>query len=293
MVPLMRVRGHPWTAPPARAIRYFVWQRIADWYNGRRDGRLGLPVVPGSMLETRPTGVLEEPTEGVGALRLGELRHHYRGAMEGELTRFLRFRDELSQRVEEADQRLETASSRLADLLVQREAVRRPPSADALTRRRLAEADHDAELVRRRRLSDHRRRVQEIEERCAAAEAELGRARQAVETYARMTRCRWDLTRIRARRLHEHAHRRANVYWRQLVRHHPRGDALNGLLATAGPDLPAWVSAENPPSAPSSGADHMNPHDADPPTRSHRLSEQENDRDRTVASPTATSNRGA
>jgi ABC transport system ATP-binding/permease protein len=283
---LTRDRGHPWTAPPARAIHYFIGHRIADWHNGRRDGRLGLPVVPARILELgRASDVIgdaQELDDGVGALKLKELRHRYRGAMEGELTRFLRFRDGMSPRISEAEERLTAAADRLAELRALRDEARRPSP--------------EAELARRR-LADHRRRLQDIEQRYAAAEEDRSRARQAVETLERTTSCRWDLARVRARRLHEHAHRRANVYWRQLVRHHPQGDLLNGLLATVGPDLPAWAMADAPVSLTRPESEHdVDQRDADHATRSHPFDEQDEQggrRDRLVASPTTAPNSGA
>jgi hypothetical protein len=48
---LKRVEGHPWPAPPTRAIRYPVVERLADWFAGRRDGVLGIPPVPVAVLD--------------------------------------------------------------------------------------------------------------------------------------------------------------------------------------------------------------------------------------------------
>jgi hypothetical protein len=128
--------------------------------------------------------------------------------------------------------------------------------------------------------------LRDLEQRYVAAETELSQARQVVETHQRTTQARWYLACIRIRRLYEHAHRRINVYWRQLVRHHPRGDLLNGLLATVGPDLPDWVSEDTPP--PIANSDSIASADAGHPTRSHQLHGLGDDHDPVVASSTTT-----
>lgn len=237
--------GHPWTAPPARAIRYPLTERLADSYAGRRDGRLGLPSVPAELLGVGPENpAAEAPVEaGVSTNRLEQIRHAHHGRMQGELNAFLKFREDMHARQIEAAGQVRAADAVVAKRRKEVEVARTVPSEPELGVCRLAETKHERspELVRRRRLGEHERHLQQAEERLAAAEADATKARVALDMVDSTVRNRWSLTVVRARRLHEHAQRRAHVYWRQLVRTHPQGDVLNGALARVGPDLPEWA----------------------------------------------------
>lgn len=242
--------GHPWTAPPARTVRYPLTERLADWRAGWRDGRLGLPAVPAELLDIGPGNpAAEAPAEfAVSTNRLEQLRHVHRGRMQGELNNFLRFSEGMYARQTEAAGQVRTAEAAVAKRRKEVEAARKAPSEPELAACRLAETMHERspELVRRRRLGEHERHLLRAEERLAAAEADAVKARAALDMLDRTVRGRWSLTVVRACRLHEHAQRRAHVYWRQLVRTHPQGDVLNGALARVGPDLPEWARKDAP-----------------------------------------------
>lgn len=245
-----RDAGHPWTAPPARAIRYPLTERLADWHAGRRDGRLGLPAVPAELLDVGPKSLAAaapEKTE-ISTNWLEELRHAHHGRMQGELNAFLEFSDGLYARQTEASGQMLAADAAVAKRREEVEKARKAPSEPELGACRPAETKHgrSPELVRRRRLGEHERRLHRAEEHLAAAETDAMKARAALDMLDRMVRGRWSLTVVRARRLHEHAQRRAHVYWRHLVQTHPQGDVLNGMLARVGPDLPEWARGDAP-----------------------------------------------
>ncbi|HEX6354214.1 hypothetical protein [Actinophytocola sp.] len=245
---LRRDDGHPWLAPPARAIRYSIVERLADWLTGRRDGLLGIPSVPAEVLDVGvgPGHAEAETAAEFSTHRLEQIRHHHHGRMEGERSAFLAFCDDLYGRQTEAEEQMRGAEVKVAALRHERATAGEPPSASALAVRRIAESDLSDELVRRRRLGEHQRRLRQVEERLTAAEEAAATARAAFDKIDRTVRGRWRLTLVRVHRLHEHAHRRANVYWRQLVRSHPQGDLLNGALARVGPDLPDWARDDAP-----------------------------------------------
>ncbi|MGH4025100.1 MAG: hypothetical protein ACRDRV_11025 [Pseudonocardiaceae bacterium] len=126
------------------------------------------------------------------------------------------------------------------------------PTGHQLGERRMAEDKHkrpDA-LVSSRRMAEHERA-----ERVAAREylddaQQLHSAEHDEAVAIAIIQKRRAVARIRAVRLYEHGWRRCATYWQQLIRSHPEGPRLNGLLELVGPELPGWAreqsATENP-----------------------------------------------
>jgi hypothetical protein len=224
-------------------------ERFADWRAGRHDGLLGLPSVPARLLDVGPDHpVADPPVDGeVSTVWLSGIRHDNAGRCEGERQMFLRYSESMYERLSRADEGAQKAEAALKERRDDVRMAKQEPTEAQLNTRRLAEdALSSPELVRRRRLGDHQRRLRAAEDRLAVAEADAATARAARDTLNRTVQGRWSLTVVRARRLHEHAQRRAHVYWRQLVRTHAQGDVLNGALARVGPELPEWARGDAP-----------------------------------------------
>jgi hypothetical protein len=162
--------------------------------------------------------------------------------MEDELNAFHAFCQDIHSRQIQAERRLRAAEAAAAALRHQRDSAGEELSETELGTRRTAEEHHSDMVVRRRRQAEHERRLRGVEQRLAAAEESAAAARAAFDEINRTVRDRWSLTLVRVRRLHEHAHRRANLYWRQLVRTHPQG----GPLARVGPALPDRLRDDAP-----------------------------------------------
>lgn len=232
-----------WTRRPYRPVRYGIVLRIADAYAGHRDGSGSLPLV--SPDEPGPVSEPGRPRARVATPRLEAIRHRTREQIEQE--RIALERDQARW-----TERLLTLAPRLAELTAEEErlrhrldAARSPLTPDELGRRRFAEGDRPDTLVRSRRLAEHNR----LESALAAGHVEaadrLGAARRSSATLEQLTTRRAAVARARSRRLHEHACRRGATYWQQLLRSHPAGPALNGLIDPIGPDLPGWVTDDD------------------------------------------------
>jgi len=123
------------------------------------------------------------------------------------------------------------------------------PVAPELDRRRYAEdlRQRPPTVSHARRRSDHTQAIATAGQSAHAAEE---RYRACLEEIARIKAHIAAEQRVcdaRIQRVREHMLRRTASYWRHLVRHHPHGPQLSGCLDPAGPDLPAWRPAGQPP----------------------------------------------
>lgn len=240
-----------WTQRPAQPIAYPLSRRIQDRYQGWRDGRKGVPMLPVDNV----TDIAEAPT--VATPKLEELRRLSRELIENE--RIGRDVDcaghaeqcrRLQGKVHSSSEVVDHARGHLDGLT-------KLGTDDEVQRRstELGRADRPDDLVRRRRRAEHARRV----ERAASAYesalrqldgllAEIAALDDAIE----MRRC---VAAARARRIYEHVWRRAAVYWHQLVIAHRNGPQLNAALRPTGPDLPAWAREDTPKAAAAEFAD--------------------------------------
>jgi hypothetical protein len=237
-------RRDAWTAPPARPCHYPLRERLRDQYAGYRDGRRGLPRVDAPTNENSG----EDLHPHVGTPKLEELRRIARASMA--LERLAAERDcaaIVNARNEAGARELVEQAEVFAMRLAQRSVDASPrPGENALTARRFAEVDHPESLVRTRRAADHERNRDALEAAYDSARRAASDARRAEAEIKKLVEARREAARIRAMQLHEHAWRRVAVYWRQLVRSHPDGAALNERLKPVGPDLPAWAQEPEP-----------------------------------------------
>jgi hypothetical protein len=229
-----------WIRRPAPPVRYRLPDRLADVYHGYRDGARGLPTVtvPGH-------GGDGVPIQGhVGTPRLEVLRRLTAERIAGELMQAQTDIVPLSVvAVPEALRLVAVSTERLRMTSAWYELVTGPPTDDQLSVRRLAEEEskRPEALVAARRLAEHRKRELAAEREHLSATEQAHLMQQRLMSANGMIEARMAIARIRAVRLYEHGWRRCATYWQQLVRSHPQGCSLNGLLEPVGPELPEWV----------------------------------------------------
>jgi hypothetical protein len=234
-----------WTRRPYRPVRYGIVVRIADAYAGHRDGSGGLPVVPPG--EPGAAAGPGHPGARMGTPRLEAIRHRTREQIEQERIALERDQARWTERLLALGPRLAELTTEEEILRGRLDAARASLSPDELGRRRFAEGDRPATLVRSRRLAEQDRRQAELAAEHVTAVDRLAAARRSAAVLEQLTTRRTTVARARSRRLQEHACRRGATYWQQLLRSHPDGGALNGRLNPIGPDLPGWVTDDDPP----------------------------------------------
>jgi hypothetical protein len=158
-----------------------------------------------------------------------------------------------------ASSRLAQAAELAESLWLRCEEAAKQLTEAELTERHQAELMHPEALVRARRRAARERRRAAAEAEYTAARREAESARQQVAAFDDLVARRWQVARIRAQRIHEHAWRRVAAYWRQLVRAHPDGPWLNGRIELVGPDLPEWAHDPNVPGADRRGSGAHDP----------------------------------
>jgi len=222
----VRTRSAP---TPARPWRYGLADRFADRWHARADARAGLPSAePG-----RPTGTA---TLEVLAQEFLAGAHRERQRLDEELAPLLEQAAQLTTRIAETELAVARATAALATwpvLLAE----------DQLRLRRAGETGTAADVVRARRAREYELQRRPLVHR----EADL---------YSQLTKLRVELTRLRSRvratevvgatrvrRLHAQVMRRISAYERHLVRCHPAGDRIGGVLAAQHPRVPGWVPA--------------------------------------------------
>lgn len=223
------VRSRRPAPTPARPWRYGLADRFGDWWHARADARAGLPSAePG-----RPTGTA---TLEVLAQDFLAGAHRERQRLDEELAPLLEQAAQLTTRITETELAVARATAALAAwpvLLAE----------DQLRLRRAGETGTAADVVRARRAREYELQRRPLVNR----EADL---------YSQLTKLRVELTRLRSRvratevvgatrvrRLHAQVMRRISAYERHLVRRHPAGDRIGGVLAAQHPRVPGWVPA--------------------------------------------------
>ncbi|GAA3300476.1 hypothetical protein Dvina_04255 [Dactylosporangium vinaceum] len=222
-----------WTARPAPPVPYRPHQRLADWFHGFRDGHKHLPVVVADG-EPVTDPVVTTPT-------IAALRHRAADQIEAERLLFLGQRQALAAAEQEAAADLGAARRRLDEATLKLDQSSVPLDDKDLLERRTAEGDRSDALVRQRRLAEHTKAAAKALREHANASKEHDRLVQQLGELQATLPLLHDVAASRVRRINEHALRRINAYWRQLVLSHPDGPRLNTELAVAGPDLPDWA----------------------------------------------------
>ncbi|MEV4412920.1 hypothetical protein [Catellatospora sp. NPDC049609] len=252
-----------WTGPPARPIRYGLWQRWADRRNGRRDASKGIPEVvvdekaqidaestlPGAdRYELVPASAAAmTPPAPVNTAYIGMLAGIFKQQAEEERIGYRERRGPLDSARQAKEKQLAELSELLAEHRRQLGAAGEPLDEAGRRVRRAVEIANDRPeyLSRRRRLSDHARELAKAEQRylrtltaCQKLAAEI------VDLHAQILAER-HVAVARVRRACAHAERRIAGYWRYLVLHHQQGPALNTQLRPAGPQLPSWLDFDD------------------------------------------------
>lgn len=201
--------------------------RVADWVQARADGRAGLP----SLEPGRPAGT---PTLETLAQDFLARSHRERLRVDVETTPLMESAAQLGTRIEEAERAVARAAEVLgrwpalldAEQLAQRRGGETLTAPDVVAARRAREYE-----AQRRPLADQEATLRQ---NLSAMRVELARVRSAV-------RARELVGATRVRRLHAQIMRRISAYERHLVRRHPAGDRIGGVLAAQHPRVPGWV----------------------------------------------------
>jgi hypothetical protein len=222
------------TIDPARnrtaPMRLSLREWLGLWWQGRVDGRRGLPGLPASGQPLATTPQVETLWRQVAELceteRLSELAD----------LAALDQRDRQVQRVlAAAEVRLTTAHADLA-------AFERLPL-DTGERRR-GEDGLDVCVVSRRRRREHGRELARLRRRVRRARDEVGAAQQEAQQQSDLREQRAAESRARARQHADRAERRLALYWRALVRRHPDRAELSEQWAMTSAPLPAWAGGD-------------------------------------------------
>ncbi|MEU5907873.1 ATP-binding cassette domain-containing protein [Micromonospora sp. NPDC047467] len=216
-----------------KPIRYGPFARGADWYQGWRDGRSGIPHRPrsrGHRVTTAHREVLIRRAQDAfdhEYLRMEALLFGAGQAMAGAEAR-KRGNTALLRRVE-------TENAELAHELTPEE----------LGRRRAGEKAADPRIVAdRRKREQHKRRMsmlalfRDAYREVTDAEVKLALARREAAVQR-------EVAYARVRRIHEHSHRRLAAYRRRLVRSHPDGAWVNQVMGVLDPEIPQWALPEH------------------------------------------------
>jgi hypothetical protein len=213
---------------------------MADMYYGYRDGVRGLPLVP----EAEVTGDAV-PEVQIGTPRLEVLRRQTADRIGGELLQATVDIARLSAlTLPETSAQAAVATERLRITTDSYARISKEPGEKELSIRRLAEDEkkRPEALVAARRLQEYRKREHAARRELLVAAEQLRMLQQRMTAITGVADARQTVARIRAIRQYEHGWRRCATYWQQLVRTHPQGGVLNGLLRPVGPELPAWVT---------------------------------------------------
>lgn len=221
-----------------KPIRYGPFARVADWYQGWRDGWSGIPHRP----RTRGHRVTTAHRE--------VLIRRAQDAFDHEYLRMEALLHGPGQTRVDAEARRQGSLAMLDRAEAENAVLSRPLSPADLAWRRAGEKVADPRIVaERRRREQHRRRmgvlgiVRDVRRELTDAESRLARAEHEVALQR-------EVTYARVRRIHEHTHRRLAAYRRRLVRSHPDGAWVNQVMGVLDPEVPRWAlpaRAEPPP----------------------------------------------
>jgi hypothetical protein len=222
-----------WDIKPHKPIYYGLVARLADRWAGAKDGRAGMPALPGAAaaagspaavtpyLEIRNRHFLDRSER--------ERRHHEHDAAD------------TCQQLQTVRQQIAAADAAVAEISKRLEELPAIPDATALASRNAVEQHADEALVRTRRQREHdavRGKVV-AQEREAVQAARLLRVEEA--RLAESVAARQRMLDCRVRQLHQHTLRRCGTYKRRLAHKHPDGTAVLPYLNLALPELPDWL----------------------------------------------------
>ncbi|MBB5112528.1 ABC-type multidrug transport system ATPase subunit [Micromonospora echinospora] len=216
-----------------KPIRYGPFARAADWYQGWRDGRSGIPPRP----RTRGHRVTTAHRE--------VLIRRAQDAFDHEYLRMETLLFGAGQTMVGAEARKRGSLAMLRRAEAESAALGRELTPEELGRRRTGEKAADPRIVAdRRKREQHKRRtgvltmIRDIHREVTDAEVQLARA-------GREATVQREVAYARVRRIHEHTHRRLAAYRRRLVRSHPDGPWVNQVLGVLDPEIPQWALPEH------------------------------------------------
>ena len=226
-----RTRSTSSSAPPRREsaapARYGWLTRLGDRWNARADGRAGLP----SLEPGRPAGT---PSLEVLAQDFLARSHRERWRLDVELTPLLGSLAQLATRIAETEAAADRAAGRLAAWPVL-------PDAEQLATRRGGEVSTAVDVVAARRSREYEAERRPLVTEEANLRSAVTRMRVEMARTRSTVRAREIAGATAVRRLHAQTMRRISEYERHLVRRHPAGDRIGGILAAQHPRVPGWV----------------------------------------------------
>jgi ABC transport system ATP-binding/permease protein len=228
-------------------IRYGLFARFADWFNGLRDGLSRIPERPPRTF--RPNTVAP-PTRPPRRVTTPHREYLIRMAQDGfahERIRFEAAQAESQRRLAETRIRLARREEALARAATEVAEASVPLIDAELNERRLAEAHRPLILVRRRRRIGHQRRINRVTREHRTAEQEHDVARTAHDQAQIDVDQQHEIARGRVRRIHEHIQLRIAAYKRVLVRTHQDGAWVNHVLGVLEPEIPGWATTGDDP----------------------------------------------
>lgn len=220
------------TPPPRPEVavptRYGWLTRVGDRMNARADGRAGLP----SLEPGRPAGT---PSLEVLAQEFLARSHRERLRLDVELAPLFESLAQLGARIAETEAAAERAAGRLARWPVL-------PDAAQLATRRGGEVSTAADVVAARRAREYEAERRPLVTEEANLRSAVTRMRVETARTRSAVRVREIAGATAVRRLHAQTMRRISEYERHLVRRHPAGDRIGGILAAQHPRVPGWVA---------------------------------------------------
>lgn len=204
---------------PEVAIRYSLRHRVADWWAGRRDGRVDL-----ASLTIAATGSGQPPTaadltcDSTAWLRHNE--HHRDERLAHEQLVHATWTLDLSIAHDRTTHDLESAITERKAAQTALDTIQ-PLTEDGLTRRGPAEASTPEDIIRARRAREHHRTtLAPARQRLAAADAAVQSLTAHVNHLTAQLDSLTRLTHTRQARISEHHNRRTATYQRAYLRAH-------------------------------------------------------------------------
>ncbi|WP_169515763.1 FHA domain-containing protein [Amycolatopsis nigrescens] len=200
--------------------------RLVDRWNGRRDGRAGIPLPARVPLSTPYRDRL-----------IGWARAEY----EQERLAYQAIRAEDQRRLAAAQTRRRAAEAALALARTRAGELAVRPAEPVLTQRRLGEEDQPERMVRLRRLREHARRLTAGGDVVRAAQADVKAAGRELAAGRKRLRRHAEAAGERVRQVHALCHQRLAWYRYELLRCHPRGGLVAQAMDVLEPALPEWL----------------------------------------------------
>lgn len=214
-----------------KPIRYGQGQRLADTYQGWRDGRKRIPARHPAVPSPGPVTTAHREA----LIRLAQ------DAFAKEHLDYQRLVAEAHRRIMAGRARLEAARESLAWAQSAEDMESRPLTSEQVTRRRLGEDRHPEQVIIQRRYREQQRLIARARGEVARALTEIADIEAELADDVQEARQQHQLAVARVHRIHEHVHRRLAVYRRSLIRAHPDGGWANAALSLKEPEVPGWA----------------------------------------------------